>query len=364
MKTFIFIIIFSVVSFSWTSAAELEGGIFNNASTLQIKMKPVGGSFNSSISAVQFGIKYLSSYTITFSSPVNSTGIAMAFQESQNSGGYTYRIYSWTGDYTPSSTWNENSEILIMEVTISGGTGIGDFSLVSGEPLVNGSDPNWYVESLSGVTGGTSVELYNATATSVPLPVELSSFTASVNLNNVNLNWKTATEMNNNGFEIQRSAATNQKSEVSKWEKIGFLEGHGNSSSPKEYSFTDKNLTGGTQFIYRLKQIDNDGQYQYSKEIEVEVVPRQFTLYQNYPNPFNPVTNIKFDLPEASKVVINVYNILGEKVATLLNKTVEAGFQQVQFNGNDLASGTYIYRIEALYSGQNFVQTKKMLLLK
>ena len=197
-----------------------------------------------------------------------------------------------------------------------------------------------------------------------PLPVELTSFTADINSNNVNLNWKTATEVNNNGFEIQRAAVRGQRSEVISWEKIGFVEGHGNSNSPEEYSFSDKNLTGGTKFIYRLKQIDDDGQYEYSKELEVEVVPKQFALYQNYPNPFNPTTNIKFDLPEASKVELNVYNILGEKVATLLNKTLEAGYQQVQFNGRDLASGTYIYRIEALGSGQSFLQTKKMLLLK
>ena len=186
-----------------------------------------------------------------------------------------------------------------------------------------------------------------------------------------NLNWKTATEVNNNGFEVQRGVRSQgadvggQKSEASgQWEKVGFVEGHGNSNSPKEYSFTDKNLTGGTNFVYRLKQIDNDGQYQYSKEVEVEIIPKQYALYQNYPNPFNPTTNIKFDLPEASKVVLNVYNILGEKVATLLNQTVEAGFHQVPFNGSNLSSSTYIYRIEAQSSGQSFVQTKKMLLLK
>ena len=197
-----------------------------------------------------------------------------------------------------------------------------------------------------------------------PLPVELTSFTADINSNNVNLNWKTATEVNNNGFEIQRAAVRGQRSEVISWEKIRFVKGHGNSTSLKEYSFTDKNLTGGAKFAYRLKQIDYSGYYQYSKELEVEVIPKQFALYQNYPNPFNPTTNIKFDLPEASKVELNVYNILGEKVATLLNKTLEAGYQQVQFNGRDLASGTYIYRIEVSGSGQSFARTKKMLLLK
>ena len=365
MKTRIFIFLLFLVTISNIKAVELEGGIYNSGSKLQIYIEPVGGSFNSDIHAVQFAIKYSSSYTgVTFGTPSTPTGIALSYQETQTSGGYIYQFYSWRNDaspYTPTPTWSDGSQNLIMEVTISGGTGTGDFSLVSGsgESNVGGADPRWYVESPS-LPGGYSDELYQATATSVPLPVELSSFSALVNTNNVNLSWKTATEVNNNGFEVQREAGSQKSESRGQWEKVGFVQGHGNSNSPKEYRFTDKSLAGGTNFVYRLKQIDNDGQYQYSKEVEVEVVPKQFALYQNYPNPFNPETNIKFDLPEVSKVRVNVYNILGERVATLLDKTVEAGFHQVEFNGSNLSSGTYIYRIEA----GNFVQTKKMVLLK
>ena len=166
--------------------------------------------------------------------------------------------------------------------------------------------------------------------------------------------------MNNNGFEVQREVR-NQKSEVSgQWEKVGFVQGHGNSNSPKEYSYTDKNLTGGTDFIYRLKQIDNDGKYEYSKEVEVEVVPREINLLQNYPNPFNPVTEIKFTLPEATRVTLRVYNIIGQEVVSLVNGVEEAGFHSVKFEGSNLPSGTYIYRLQA----GSFVQTKKMVLLK
>ena len=190
-----------------------------------------------------------------------------------------------------------------------------------------------------------------------PLPVELSSFTVLVNLNNVNLSWKTATEIDNSGFEVQRKT---ESREPGSWEKVGFVLGHGNSNSPKEYSFVDKNLTEKAKFVYRLKQIDNDGKYQYSKEVEVEVVPKQYMLYQNYPDPFNPSTTIKFDLPQASQVNLTVYNILGERVITLVNGMEEAGYHSIVFNAGNLASGTYIYKLQT----PNFIQTKKMLVLK
>ena len=209
--------------------------------------------------------------------------------------------------------------------------------------------------------GQSSVTLdVSATINDAPLPVELSTFSATVNLNNVNLNWKTATEVNNNGFEIQREVRSQESEVTSQWEKVGFMQGHGNSNSPKEYSFTDKNLTGGTNFVYRLKQIDNDGQYEYSKEIEVEVVPKDINLLQNYPNPFNPVTEIKFTLPEATRVTLRVYNIIGQEVASLVNGIEEAGYHNVSFDGSKLSSGTYIYRLQT----NNFIQTKKMVLLK
>ena len=99
-----------------------------------------------------------------------------------------------------------------------------------------------------------------------PMPVELTTFTASVKNNSVLLNWQTATEINNYGFEIQKSEVSSQNSE---FETVGFVDGHGNSNSPKEYSFKDENITAGT-YKYRLRQIDNDGQFKYSKVVEIE----------------------------------------------------------------------------------------------
>ncbi len=186
-----------------------------------------------------------------------------------------------------------------------------------------------------------------------PLPVELSTFTATVKENLVNLFWKTETEVSNYGFEIERTVNDN-------WVKIGFVEGHGNSNSPKEYSFTDKNLIGGSKFQYRLKQVDTDGQSEYSAIVEVEIIPDKFALFQNYPNPFNPTTTIRYQLPQESKVVLKIFDILGAEVIELVNEKVEAGVYEVEFNAMSLPSGPYIFRISA----ENFVETKKMLLLK
>jgi hypothetical protein len=192
-----------------------------------------------------------------------------------------------------------------------------------------------------------------------PLPVELTSFTSKLINDKVQLNWSTKTEVNNYGFDVERKLyAKGQTSDV--WEKIGFVEGNGNSNSPKEYSYADINPIGGSKFNYRLKQIDNDGQFEYSDVVEVENVPTEFTLYQNYPNPFNPTTKIRYQLPKESNVTIKIYDVLGSEVATLLNENKEAGVYEVEFNVDNLSSGTYIYKINA----DNFVQTKKMVLLK
>jgi peptidoglycan/xylan/chitin deacetylase (PgdA/CDA1 family) len=187
-----------------------------------------------------------------------------------------------------------------------------------------------------------------------PLPVELTSFAAVVSKMNVILTWKTATEVNNYGFNVERRVDNNN------WEEIGFVNGNGNSNSPKDYSFLDKNLIGGSKIQYRLKQIDNDGQFEHSNVVEVNVVPDEYVLYQNYPNPFNPSTTIRYQIPTESKVVIKIYNILGSEVMELLNERKEAGVYEVEFKAENLPSGTYIYRIIA----DNFVETKKMILLK
>lgn len=188
-----------------------------------------------------------------------------------------------------------------------------------------------------------------------PLPVELSLFTATLIKNEINLFWKTETEVDNFGFDVER------KMDEKEWIKISFIQGHGNSNSPKEYSYTDKELfAGGSKFQYRLKQIDSDGSFEYSDIVEVEVAPDQYELSQNYPNPFNPSTTIQFSLPKQTQLKINLYNMLGEQVAILADGMYESGYHKVTFNASGLPSGTYLYQLES----NEFVQVKKMILLK
>ncbi|PJA95572.1 MAG: hypothetical protein CO129_11085 [Ignavibacteriales bacterium CG_4_9_14_3_um_filter_34_10] len=197
------------------------------------------------------------------------------------------------------------------------------------------------------------------------LPVELSMLNAECRMNSVELSWQTATEVNNYGFEVERGSR--QKAEGNSninWEKIGFVTGHGNSNSPKDYSFVDENPPSG-KLQYRLKQIDTDGGYKYSQEIEAENIPTEFALSQNYPNPFNPSTTIKYSIPsnvksQTSNVKIIVYDILGNEVAILLDENKPSGNYEVKFDGSNLASGIYFYKLQ---SG-SFAQTKKLLLLK
>ncbi len=208
----------------------------------------------------------------------------------------------------------------------------------------------------------TNFSEFAIASTESAAPVELVAFTATASGNEVKLNWATATEINNYGYEVERQKSKGE----SNWETIGFVEGAGNSNSPKSYSFTDK-VTKSGMYSYRLKQIDLDGAFEYSSVVEVNVgAPEKFELMQNYPNPFNPTTTIKYSIPSIGDVEtqnlasLRIYNILGEEVATLVNKKQLPGNYSVKFNAKNLPSGVYFYVLK--YG--NLSATKKMLLLK
>jgi hypothetical protein len=203
------------------------------------------------------------------------------------------------------------------------------------------------------------------------LPVELVSFTGSVLNGAITLRWKTATEVNNYGFEIERRAIDNgqltpqttrdaEQRAIENWSRIGFVEGNGTSNAPHEYSFVDRTSQGSS--IYRLKQIDRDGKFEYSPEVTVTMknLPGVYSLEQNYPNPFNPSTMIRFTLAAPEYVTLMIHNALGQTVETAAEGMLSAGIHDVLFDASALSSGTYFYTLTA----GKFRATKSFVLMK
>ena len=193
------------------------------------------------------------------------------------------------------------------------------------------------------------------------LPVTLVSFSATVEKNNVKFNWVTEWELNNKGFELERK----ETKENSQWKTITFIQGGGTTQGQKFYTYDEKKLKAGS-YNYRLKQIDYNGNFEYfdlSDAVTVKA-PNDFKLSQNYPNPSNPKCKIDYEIPFDGKVSIKVYDILGKEVYKLVDEIKTADFYSVEFDGSNLASGMYFYRIIAEGDGKNFTKTLKMVLVK
>lgn len=195
----------------------------------------------------------------------------------------------------------------------------------------------------------------------LPLPVELNSFNASVKKNTVELIWTTNFEQNNSGFEIERKDAANNL-----WIKTGYVKGSGNSFNLVSYKFSEK-IEGKGKFNYRLKQIDNNGNYKYYELLSLVEIeePEKFNLSQNYPNPFNPNTKIDFDLPEDSRVTLVIFDMTGKEIVRHLNNEFKSsGFHSAVFYADFLSSGVYFYMLKAESNSKNYLITKKMIFLK
>lgn len=202
-----------------------------------------------------------------------------------------------------------------------------------------------------------------------PLPVELSAFTANIVGKSILLRWQTCTEINNFGFDIQKKLIVKDQ-KLEEWETIGFVSGNGNSNSPKDYTFVDNNPSAFGNINYRLKQIDNDGQYEFSNVISVNYLLNGFQLYQNYPNPFNPITTLSWQSEIDGNTSIIIYDVLGSEVAQLINEYKPAGKYEIEFsssntgNTTSLPSGVYIYKIEIKNNESLYTMNRKMTLLK
>ncbi|MCH7964261.1 MAG: T9SS type A sorting domain-containing protein [Bacteroidetes bacterium] len=255
-----------------------------------------------------------------------------------------------------SQTQINNNKDIKLTGSESGLIGYWQFNEGSGQTIIDSQTNGTTHDGTLGADGSpASDDPTRIQDSGLPLPVELTSFTAYVNAEgNVVLNWSTATELNNQMFEIER------RSKEGQFITIGYVEGYGTTTEPQEYSYID-NTVGTGIYYYRLKQIDFGGQYEYSDEIEVEVNgPLTFALEQNYPNPFNPSTLIKYSVPENGSVKLSVYNLVGEEVSVLVNQEVDAGFYEATFNAADFPSGIYFYKLQS----DSFVETKKMVLMK
>ena len=234
----------------------------------------------------------------------------------------------------------------------------GDLHLNSSENgnvlLLGNTDPDVTVD-IDGQPRNPLHPYIGADELDVALPVELASFTSVIIGSNIVLNWTTQTEINNSGFQVQRSSVNEQ------WNMIAFINGIGNSNTPVNYSYTDMNLNHGI-YNYRLKQIDFNGNFNYYNLLDdVEIgFPTKFDLSQNYPNPFNPSTHLEFEIPEVEFVSLRIFDALGKEVAVLVNENKNPGRYKVDFDGSILASGIYFFKLKA----GDFVMTKKMLLAK
>ncbi|MEK9137156.1 MAG: T9SS type A sorting domain-containing protein, partial [Bacteroidota bacterium] len=317
---------------------------------------PIGGAVSGLFSDVVVTIRWLASYGVSLGSVTTTYGIAKQGAVG-TLGSYSYQKFA--GANNSSISWANGSENTLFTVTFSGGSGTGSFALTNSVPL-----GEWYFE-IGGLDFTGTPPFYQDSTGEVPLPIQLSSFTATVlGQNRVRLDWTTLTETNNYGFEIQKSQG-NQ----SNYQTIpnSFIPGHGTTIEPHSYSYVDNSASVG-QWYYRLKQIDLDGTIHFTEGIQVDVLtgvtekplPKEFALDQNYPNPFNPTTNIEYAVPRESQVRLEVYNVLGQRVAMLVDEMKTAGYYKASFSATGFASGLYFYRMTA--GEVSFL--KKMMLVK
>ena len=313
---------------------------------------------------------------------LNNATITMTMKNAVNLSSYAHpRLSFWT-KYDIESNYDYGQ----VEISTNNGStftplagnytqpGTGSFQ-PNGEPLYDGFQSTWINEEMDLTAyNSNQVKLKFELKTDVSLtkdgwyvddigivvygivPVELSSFTATANTDNISLSWVTSTETNNMGFEVERRATNSN----SGWQKLGFINGKGTTTEKSSYSYTDKNPVDGKSY-YRLKQIDLDGSSKIYDAVEVDFeTVEEYSIAQNYPNPFNPGTEINYNLAKSGNVTLKVYNILGSEVATLVNGFIEAGKHSVMFNAKDFTSGVYFYTIKA----DNFTATRKMILIK
>ncbi len=353
----------------------------------RVEVKDAGAGFNIGITEGQGGIA------------IGGEGIGSSFGSTVLNFNQTYLILARYDFTLPGSTENTDAMYVWVDPTISSepSTGTAEASIAAGSGgndilfkndtvdflYLNYAETNHaeyeldgirYARGASSSTAWTNLDAYDPLA----VPVELTSFSALIKDNSIELHWETATEVNNYGFEIERQLSENG-TQNAEWENIGFVLGHGYSNSPKSYEFIDHDPPAGN-LQYRLKQIDTDGTFEYfgiTADVNISItglqenlsaarLPSEFNLEQNYPNPFNPETKVRYSLPSESRINIAVYNTLGQQIHLLTNKVQSAGTHELNFDASGLTSGIYIYKMiaEATDGSNTFSKINKMMIVK
>lgn len=301
-----------------------------------------------------------------YSMPVTAGEVSLDFNSYYGSdsaalhAGINGFVYNSITQYRDSAAPHEQNSVFRSVNFVSAtdlhlaGSSIGDIQL-AGTPIAG------ITTDIDGDTRSVTTPYKGADEGAVPVPVELTSFAASTDGKDVTLHWTTATEINSKSFVVERKLSGNN------WTVSGEVAAAGNSTEIRKYTFADRNVAAGI-YSYRLKAVDFDGTFEYSSTIEVSVgTPEAFAVAQNYPNPFNPSTTVEYQLPADAFVTMEIFAVTGEKVATLLNTMVSAGYQKqiIDAAALRLTSGVYMYRISARGAdGRDFVQTKKFTLIK
>ena len=387
---------FSIPAFSMDKSAGTENLNGNSSSRLvnplyemRVSNISVTGSSPTGLNTITFDI-YIQHLNLPESGPFEYAAGEYYFNFNPaiaSLGSLTYSIIPGSSEFTNPSAVPINPEVVEKQLRlyrnpiIGAGTGpiisptypgtkVVKMKLETSDPTINiflldlewrdstVTDNDPYTKSFAFIDGVMTEISNNGTLVieDEPLPVELMNFTSLINLNNVTLNWSTSSESNNSGFDVER-----QTSGSGIWSVIGFVKGNGNSNTFNNYSFNDNRLNTGS-YNYRLKQIDFNGNYEYFN-LQSEVIiggPEKFHLSQNYPNPFNPVTRIDYDIKDDAFVSLNLFDVSGRLVKSLVNEFKNSGYYVIELDASDLPSGVFYYRLE---SG-NFTSTKKLVLLK
>lgn len=337
-----------------SNAQTVQAGVDVSGTSLVISAKP-DAALTGNLSGGNVTIVWPTGYSITLGAVTSAVGV-WALQGSGTSGASTWQDYAVMSIATPIN-WGSGSvtELFRVAVNQTGTAGTGTLALGKGVRGAGG----WYLEvgGFDKTNYGTS--FYGSSVAAVPLPVELTTFTATCNRLSAELKWSTAKEIENYGFDIERRAEFGKDT---LWTKVGFVSGNGSSNTPHDYSYTDSKLSSG-RYAYRLKQVDLSETYRYyqTTEVEIGLAAKVLSLSNNYPNPFNPSTNIEFTLPSDGRVVLKVYNILGQEVAELFNGEGQAGrILQARFDATRLSSGLYFYQLQ--FGGKSLI--KRMTLMK